>query len=57
MNVNACSGVARCHSQHQCHFWPMKCLLHGQVRLSAVNHIYIFHEVMNGCKNVLALKM
>ena len=57
MNVNACSGVARCHSQHQCHFWPMKCLLHGQVRLSAANHIYIFHEVMNGCKNLLALKM
>ena len=26
-------------------------VLHGQVSLAAVNHIYVFHEVMNGCKN------
>ena len=27
-------------------------VLHGQVNLAAVNHIYVFHEVMNGCKNL-----
>ena len=26
-------------------------VLHGHVSLAAVNHIYVFHEVMNGCKN------
>ena len=25
-------------------------LLHGQVGLAAVNRIYVFYEVMNGCK-------
>ena len=25
-------------------------LLHGQVSLAAVNHIFVVHEVMNGCK-------
>ena len=25
-------------------------VLHGQVSLAAVNHIYVFHEIMNGCK-------
>ena len=25
-------------------------VLHGQVSLTAVNHIYVFHEVINGCK-------
>ena len=48
------SGVARCHSQYQCHFWErnliFESVLHGQVSLAAVNHIYVFHEVMNGCK-------
>ena len=24
--------------------------LHGQMNLVAVNHIYVFHEAMNGCK-------
>ena len=27
-------------------------VLHGQVSLAAVNQIYIFHEAMNGCKNL-----
>ena len=26
-------------------------VLHRQVSLSVVNLIYVFHEVMNGCKN------
>ena len=26
----------------------VRCILHEQVRLAAVNHIYDFHEVMNG---------
>ena len=27
-------------------------ILHRQVRLAAVNQIYVFHEAMNGCKNL-----
>ena len=27
-------------------------VLHGQVSLVAVNQIYVFHEAMNGCKNL-----
>ena len=27
-------------------------VLHGQVSLAAVNHIYVFHEVLNDCKNL-----
>ena len=27
-------------------------VLHGQVRLAAVNHIYVIHEAMSGCKNL-----
>ena len=26
--------------------------LHGQVSLAVVNHMYVFHEAMNGCKNL-----
>ena len=43
------SGVARCQSQHHYHFWRMS-VLHGQVRLAAVNQICVIHEAMNGCK-------
>ena len=51
------SSVARCQSQHQCHFWlanefNVRSELHGQVSLSAVNAISVFHEAMNGCKNL-----
>ena len=45
------SGVARCQSQNQCHFWRMSLhVLHGQVSLAAVNQICVIHEAMNGCK-------
>ena len=27
-------------------------VLQGQVRLAAVNQIYVIHEAMNGCKNL-----
>ena len=27
-------------------------VLHGQVRLAAVNQICVIHEAMNGCKNL-----
>ena len=27
-------------------------VLHGQVSLVAVSHIYVFREVMKGCKNL-----
>ena len=30
----------------------VRSVLHGQVSLAAVNQIYIFHEAMNGCKNL-----
>ena len=43
------SGVARCQSLLINEFY-VRCLLHGQVSLAAVNHIYVFYEVMNGCK-------
>ena len=32
--------------------FDVRSLLHGQVSLAAVNHIYVFHEVMNGFKNL-----
>ena len=30
----------------------VRSLLHRQVSLAAVNHIYVIHEAMNGCKNL-----
>ena len=40
---------------NQCHFWQMNfdvlSVLHTQyLSLAAANQIYVFHEVMNGCK-------
>ena len=32
--------------------FDVQSLLHGHVRLAAVNQIYVFHEAMNGCKNL-----
>ena len=32
--------------------FDVRSVLHGQVRLVAVSQIYIFHEAMNGCKNL-----
>ena len=41
------SGVSRCRSQHQCHFFwnelDVRSVLHGQVNLAAVNHICVIH--------------
>ena len=45
------SGVARCNSQHKCHFWGMS-WMHGQVSLAAVIQICVIHEAMNGFKNL-----
>ena len=42
------SGVAHCQSKQQYHLF--RSVLHGQVSLAAVNHIYVFHDAMNGCK-------
>ena len=28
----------------------VRSVLHGQVSSAAVNHIYVFHEVINSCK-------
>ena len=50
------SGVARCQSQHQRHFWlnefDVESILHEQVSLAAVNQIYVIHEAMNCCINL-----
>ena len=45
------SGVARCQSQHQYHFWRMSSTLE-QVSLAAVNQMCVIYEAMNGCKNL-----
>ena len=42
--------------------FDVQSILHRQVSLVAVNHIYVFHEAMKGCKNLkirkrLSLKM
>ena len=34
----------------QANKFDVQSMIHGQVRLAAVNHIYVFHEVMNSCK-------
>ena len=51
------SGVARCQSKRQCHFWRMNSMFganctDGQVSLEVVNQMCVFHEAMNGCKNL-----
>ena len=32
--------------------FDVRSVLHGQVSLAAVNQFYVFHEAMNGCKNL-----
>ena len=32
--------------------FDVRSVLHGQVRLAAVNQLYVVHEAMNGCKNL-----
>ena len=34
------------------HDFDVRSVLHGQVRLAAVNQICVIHEAMNGCKNL-----
>ena len=50
------AGVARCHSQRQCHFWRMSSLFEAvltrQLSLAAVNHICFIHQAKIGCKNL-----
>ena len=43
--------MARCQSQHPNEF-DVRSVLHGQVSLADVNQINVFHEAMNGCKNL-----
>ena len=45
------SGVARWQS-HLANELDVQSVLHGQVSLAAVNRSYVFHEAMNGCKNL-----
>ena len=40
-----------CQSKQQCHF-DVQNVLHEQVILAVVNHIYVFHKVMNGWKTL-----
>ena len=57
---NCDSDVARCQS-YLANEFDVRCVLHGQVSLAAVNQIYVIHEAINGCKkskdSKLALKM
>ena len=50
------SGVARSQSQHRCHSWLMNSMLKRIARasqsLAADNQINVFHEAMNGRKNL-----
>ena len=49
------SGVACCQSQQLLHLadeFDVRSVLHRQVSLAAVNHIYVFHKAMNGYKNL-----
>ena len=48
------SGVAYCHLQQQClvNKYDIQSILHGLVSLAIVNHIYIFHEVMEDCNQI-----
>ena len=32
--------------------FEVQSILHRQVSLAAVNHIFVVHEVMNGCKSL-----
>ena len=32
--------------------FDVRSVLHRQVKLAAVNQIYVIHEAMNGCKNL-----
>ena len=49
-------GVAGCQSQipvsHLVYELDVQSVLHVQVSLAAVNQIYVFHEIMKGCKNL-----
>ena len=44
-------GVARCQSQHQCHFWRMSSMFEAYCT-GKFNQIFVIHETMNGCKNL-----
>ena len=35
--------------------FDVRSVLHGQVSLVAVNYFFVFHEAMNGCKNLKIL--
>ena len=50
------SGVARPVSI-QANEFDVQSVLHGQMSLVAVNQIYVFHEAMNGCKNLKIYKL
>ena len=36
--------------------FDVRSALCGQLSLEAVNHIYVFHEVINNCKNLKIIK-
>ena len=45
------SGVTRCQSQLQCHFWRINLMFEAYC-LAAVNQLHLIHEAMNDCKNL-----
>ena len=47
------SGVARCQSQHQCHFWHVSLMFEayytGKLAWQLFIKFCVIHEAMNGC--------
>ena len=37
--------------------FDVRTVLHGQLSFAAVSQMYVFHEAMNGCKNLDSLKV
>ena len=35
--------------------FDVRSVLHGHVSLAAVNQMYVVHEAINGCKNIMIL--
>ena len=50
------TGVACCHSQHQCHFWQMCSIFQayctGKSAWQLSIKVCVIHEAINGCKNL-----
>ena len=56
MQIRCCSVSIKAPGGHSTSIlvneFDVRSVLHGQVSLTAVNHFYVFHEGMNGSKNL-----